>query len=149
MKVWNYMAIMLTMMVFLFFLGYHPVTGEEVLNDVGININSSTGELISGDISNSNWFDDLFNLTDGLILLAGAVATLVVGFWTRSFEWKISLSGFFTVFVIKFISFGWSIVQLAKDTEETWLIGIIATIFLPLTAMFIVSIVEWFGGSDN
>jgi len=149
MKVWNYMAIMLTMMIFLYFLGFSPAGSKDVLTDAGIIINETTGELVTGDIANSNWFNDLFNITDGLLVLAGIGAALVVGFYTKTFDWKITLIGFFTAFVIKFVTFGWSIIQLAQDTGENWLIATIATVFLPLIAMFIVSIVEWFGGSPS
>ena len=148
MKLWNYMMIMLTMMIFLAFLGYSPAGSPDILNDVGITINETTGELVEGDIASSNWTDTLFNSTNGLIALIGIGGAVIVGLWTRTFDWRIVLIGFFTSFITKFITFGWGVVQLAKDTGETWLIAVIATVFLPLTAMFIVSIVEWFGGTE-
>ena len=149
MKVWNYMAIMLTMMVFLFFLGFEPAGSGEILSSTGIQINSTTGELIEGDVSNSSWYSKLFNSTDGLLILVGLGGAIIVGFFTKQFEWKIVLLGFFSAFVVKFASFGWSIVTLAQSTGETWLIGIVATVFLPLTAMFLFSLVEWFGGAGT
>jgi hypothetical protein len=148
MKLWNYMMIMLTMMIFLAFLGFSPAGSKGVLSDVGIVINETTGELIEGDIASSNWTDSLFNSTNGLIALIGIGGAVIVGLWTRTFDWRIVLIGFFTAFVTKFITFGWGIVQLAMDTGETWLIAIIATVFLPLTVMFVFSIVEWFGGYE-
>jgi len=149
MKVWNYMAIMLTMMVVLSFLGFNPAGSSDVLSATGIQINSTTGELIEGDISNSSWYSKLFNSTDGLLILVGLGGAIIVGFFTKQFEWKIVLLGFFSAFVVKFASFGWSIVTLAQSTGETWLVGIVATIFLPLTAMFLFSLVEWFGGAGT
>jgi len=149
MKLWNYMAIMLFMMVFLYFLGFSPAGSSSVISDTGIQVNTTTGELIEGDVSGSNWYQDLFNTTDGILVLIGLAGAAVVGFFTRSFDWKIALLGFFSAFVVKFTSFGWSIVSLARDTGETWLIGIVATIFLPLTVMFVVSIVEWFGTGNS
>lgn len=146
-NVWNFMAIMLTMMVFLFFLGFNPVGVSTVLNDVGININSTTGVLEEGDVANSSWSRDLFNTTDGLLVGLGIGSALIVGLFTRTFEWKILLSGFFLAFIIKFLAFGYSIVSLANDTGETWLVAIAATVFLPLTGMFIISIINWFGKS--
>ena len=148
MKLWNYMAIMLTMMVFLYFLGFNPAGSSSIVQGTGIYVNSTSGELVSGDISNSEWYNNLFNLTDGILVAIGLAGAVFVGFFTKSFDWRIALIGFFSAFVIKFISFGWSIVRLAQDTGETWLVGIIATVFLPLTVMFIVSIVEWFGGTE-
>lgn len=149
MKVWNYMMIMLTMMIFLSFMGYSLTGSDIILQDIGIKINSTTGELVEGDIASSNWFDKLFNATSGLIVLAGLAVAIAVGFFTKQFDWKLALVGFFTSFVIFFISFGWSIIELAKSTGETWLVAVIATIFLPLSAMFIISILEWFGGSPS
>jgi hypothetical protein len=150
MKVWNYMMIMLTMMIFLSFIGLplNQTDDSSILSSVGININSTTGKLVSGDVASSSWYDNLFNPTTGLIVLAGIGTAIIVGFFTKQFDWKLVLVGFFTSFAIQFVSVGWQVVQLAKNTGEDWLVAIIATIFLPLTAMFIFSIVEWFGGAD-
>lgn len=148
MKLWNYMAIMLTMMVFLFFLGFNPSASSNAINETGIIINQTTGELISGDVANSAWYNKVFNATDGILVAIGIAGAVLVGFFTKTFDWKIALSGFFLDFVVKFVSFGWSIVSLAKGTNQDWLIAIVATVFLPLAVMFIVSIIEWFGGTE-
>lgn len=149
MKVWNYMFIMLTLIIFLSFIGLAPTGSDAILNNLSIGINSSTGELTNGDISNSGWSDLLFNKTNGLILLIGIGGAVIVGLFTRTFDWKIVLIAFFTSIVVKFISVGWSIIQLAQSTNQSWLVAVVATVFLPLTAMFVFSIVEWFGGGDN
>lgn len=149
MKVWNYMMIMLTMMVFLYFLGFNPAGSGSILEDTGISINSTTGELISGDIANSTWFNELFSPIDGILFLVGIGGAIIVGLFTRQFEWKITLLPFFTTFVGKFVAFGWSVMTLALDTGQSWLIAVFATVFLPLTAMFVFSIVEWFGGAGT
>jgi hypothetical protein len=144
MKVYNYMIIMLTLMIFLYFLGFSPAGSQPILKDAGIEINSTTGELIEGDVGNSGWFNwvnvSIFGLALG--------TALTVGYFTRTFDWKILLVGFFSAFVFKFVTFGWGIIQLAKDTGESWLVAIMATIFLPLTVMFVFSIIEWFGGME-
>lgn len=148
MKVWNYMIIMLTLMIFLAFMGFTVNGADALLGTMGIEINTATGALDSGDVGNSDWFSLLFSAT-GLIVLAGLSTAVIVGLFTRQFEWKLVILAFFTSFVTLFISVGWSIIQLAQTTGETWLIAIIATIFLPLTVMFIFSIVEWFGGAGG
>jgi len=148
MKVGNYFAIMLTMMVFLYFLGITPSGSENIISDTGIEINQSTGELISGDIAESNWYNEIFNGTTGILFTIGLAGAVIVGFFTKTFDWKLALLPFFTSFVGKFVSFGWSIVTLAKDTGESWLIAIFATIFLPITVLFIWSVVKWFGGGE-
>lgn len=149
MKVWNYMMIMLVMMIFLSFLGFAPAGSDGVLDVMGVSINNQTGVLESGDVGNSSWFDFLFNATTGKLLAVGAGAAIIVGFFTRQFDWKIVVVGFFTSFVSLFVSFGWGIIELARSTGDNWLIAVVATIFLPLTAMFVFSIVEWFGGSPS
>jgi hypothetical protein len=148
MKVWNYMMIMLTMMVFLYFLGFNPSGSADILSQTGIQINSTTGELIEGDVSNSSWFNDLFNATDGILAVVSIGGAIIVGLFTRQFEWKIVILPFFLFFVTKFVTFGFAIVNLAWDSGQMWLVAILATIFLPLTVMFVFSIVEWFGGIE-
>ncbi len=150
MKVWAYMTIMLTMMVFLSFIGFQPAgTAEPILNATGMQINQSTGELTTSDVSGSDWYKSLFNKSDGLIAFIATLVVIAVGLVTRSVEYKLALVPFFLFFVAQFTRFGWGVVQLARDTGDTWLIAIVATIFVPMTAMFLFSIVEWFGGSPS
>jgi hypothetical protein len=133
-------------MIFLNFIGFSPSSGNPILSSVGININSTNGELISGDVASSGWKDMIFNPSTGLILI-GITGAIIVGFFTKQFDWKLVLVGFFTAFVVQFISVGWSLIEMVPDSDG-WLKAIIATIFLPLSAMFIFSIVEWFGGTE-
>lgn len=148
MKVWNYMIIMLVMIIFLSFMGYTPSGSEDITKSIGLEVNSTTGEVINADVSNSDWYDELFNKTNGLMFLAGIGVAVIVGLFSRQFDWKLTLVPFFTTFVVKFASVGWGIIQLAKVENQTWLVGIVVTIFVPLTVMFVFSIVEWFGGND-
>ena len=140
------MAMMLTMMIFLTFLGFNPAGSGDVLNDIGLNI-SNSGEVIEADVVNSGWYSLLFNATNGILLLAGLGTAFFVGFFTKTFDFKLVLIGFFTAFVVKFLMFGKALITLAQ-TGDTWLVGIVVTIFVPLSAMFIFSMVEWFGGND-
>ena len=149
MKVWNYMFIMLTMMIFLSFIGMAPTGSQAILGNMSVVVNSTTGELVESDLASSSWSDYLFNPTTGKLLLIVIAGAVIVGFFSKQFDWRLVLIGFFTSFVAQFISMGWSMIQVAKDTVGgEWLIPIIATIFLPLTAMFIFSVIEWFGGTE-
>jgi len=145
MKVWNYMAIMLVLMIFLTFLGITPSGSQDVLSDVGLNVSSVNGTVTNADIGNSEWYKDIFNLADG-ILIALSAGLVIVGIFTRSFEWKLVVLPWFLLFVVKFVTFGTGIIQYA---DAGWLKPIVILIFLPLTGMFIFSIIEWFGGSPN
>jgi hypothetical protein len=143
---------MLTMMIFLSFLGFSPTGSENnMLTNLSISINTSAtdpSDLVTADLVSSGWFQKLFNATTGILALIGIGGAIIVGLFSKTFDWKIVMIGFFVSFVSTFVYFGWSIVQLAQSTGEVWLTAIIATIFLPLTAMFIFSIVEWFGGTE-
>jgi hypothetical protein len=149
MKLWSYMAIMIGMIVFLYFLGFPTAGTQDVLSNTGIVIEPTNGTLMTGDVGNSSWYWELFGVT-GILVTIFTAGAVIVGLLAKQFDWKIVLLPFFTGVVVKFIGFGWSIVQLARDTGEQWLIAVTATIFLPITVMFVFSIVEWFGvgGSD-
>ena len=149
MKLWNYMMIMLTMIIFLSFMGLSPPAVSDKLSDMGIGISSTDATLTSYDVGNSVWFNFLFSGAGALLLTVLTGGAVIVGFFTKSFEWKLVLLPFFTSFVVLFIGFGWSIITLVNTTEGSgWLVPIIATVFLPLTVMFVFSIVEWFGGQE-
>lgn len=149
MKLWNYMMIMLTMMIFLFFMGLSPPAVSDKLSDMGIGISTTDATLTSYDVGNSGWYTTLFSGVGALLLTVLTGGAVIVGFFTKSFEWKLVLLPFFTSFVVVFVGFGWSIITLVKTTEGSgWLVPIIATVFLPLTVMFVFSIVEWFGGTE-
>lgn len=149
MKLWSYMAIMLGMVIFLSFLGLNPSGASTALSETGIVIEPTNGTLMEASVGTSAWYNTLFGLTGLLVvLLTGGV--VVVGLLTKSFEWKLVVLPFMTGLVVNFIAFGWSAIQMARDTGESWLTMVIATIFLPMIVMFIFSVVEWFGvgGSD-
>jgi hypothetical protein len=85
----------------------------------------------------------------GLLVLVSTAGAVIVGFFTKQFDWKLVLVPFMTGTIILFASTGWQIVQFAQTTGESWLIGIVATIFLPLTIGFVYSIVEFFSGGGD
>lgn len=146
MKLWNYMAIMLGMMIFLYFVGLNPSgTVEQVLNNTGINVTAGYSTI---DVANSDWGDKIFNPLTGLII--GLGSAIFIGFFTKSFDWKIVMIPFFTSFIGAFLGFGWSLINLVNTIGEgeVWLVSIIVTVFGTLSAMFVFSIVEWFGGND-
>lgn len=147
MKIWNYIVIMITMLIFLEFVGFHTTAGG-ILGTVGININNQTSTLESGDVTQSIFYTSLFGI--GAILIAiftgGAI---IVGLFTKQFDWKIVLLPFMTGTVVLFVSTGIQIVQFAQGTGQGWLTAIIATIFLPLTVGFVFSFVEFFAGGGD
>ena len=147
MKVWNYMIIMLSLILFLNLIGIPTEGSDAVLSSAGIVVNSTTGELVTADVGDSAWYTKTFGVA-GILVVVLTGGAIIVGFFTKNFEWKLVLLPFFSAVVIGFVATGKTIIDLAIATEARWLIAVIATIFLPLTAMFIVSVVEWFGGTE-
>ena len=145
MKVWNYIMIMTTMIIFLNFVGLPPVGTDNLFNETSISINStSTTNPINVDFQNSDLFQSIL-----IALAAGAGAAIIVGMFTRQFEWKLVVLTPMLAIAALFISTSWSIVQLAASTGESWLIMVIATIFVPMMVGFGISVMEWFAGGND
>ena len=144
MRVWNYIVLMLTLIIFLEFVGFHTPAGS-ILNSLGIEISSTTSDLGEITLASSN----LFGL---LAVLSGAIAiggTIIVGFFTKTFDWKLVVVVSIIPILILFVGTGVGIINYAISTGEKWLIAIVATIFLPMTAGFIWSVVDWFAGGND
>jgi hypothetical protein len=135
------------MLLFLEFMGFHTTAGG-ILDTVGISVNNQTSELVSGDVTQSPFYLTLFGAS-GLLLAIGLAGAVIVGFFTKTFDWKIALLPFITGILVLFVGTGWQIVQFAQNEGQAWLTGIIAMIFLPLTVGFIYSIVEFFAGGGD
>lgn len=143
MKVWNYIIIMLTMVIFLTFTGFTPSASPTSNLSIGFNVTSETNP-VSVDFQNSSWYQSMI-----LALIAGSVGAVAIGLFTKQFEWKLVILTPMLALAGLFISVGWSIVQLAISTGEGWLVAVIATIFIPLMVGFGISVMEWFAGGDN
>ncbi len=146
MKVWNYVIMFISMMVFLEFVGL-PTGLSGTLNYFGIQMNSETSQLITADLESSQLYDFIFGST-GLLILLLTAGVVIVGFFTKSFNPELILLPFITTVLIKFIGTSWAIIKYAQTTGQQWLIAIIATIFIPLGVGYIIATVEWFKGTD-
>jgi hypothetical protein len=147
------MAIMLGMMIFLFFLGFDLTGTTQILTDTGMNLNYTNSSESTLDVASSSWFNKVFDITDGILALLAVGGAVIIGLFGKSIDFKIVFGvPFFTWFGIKFASVGLSMVNLIKtnvpDGSAGWLIAIVITVFGTLTAMFIFSVFEWFGGND-
>lgn len=147
MKVWNTLAMMIGMIIFMYFLGFDLGVAER-LNPAGIYLNSTNMSASKVDVAGSSWYTTLWGAA-GVLLVIGLGSAITIGYLTKSFDFKIALIPFFTAVVIVFVSFGWSAVELARNTGEDWLSGIVVTVFGLITVMFVFSVVEWFGGSPS
>lgn len=138
MKIYNYM-ILLTGLILLFEMSGIPTGAQGILNIVGLG----TG---SAEITTSNLYLAIFG-SAGLFVV-GVAAGLIVGFFTRtSPENYIILpliTGTLAVFAGSFIS----IINYSLANHEIWISSIILLILGVLTMGYIISLVEFFRGTD-
>ena len=146
MKLWNYMVMLVAMMIFMEFVGI-PTGLSLVLNTVGININPVTHELINADIESSSLFNWIFAATGVLVVLAGGAA-VIVGLFAKSYDTSlvilpaiISVGGLFAG------TFGF-VIQHISSYGDSWATKIVVIIFGTLGVGFLWSCVEFFRGSD-
>ena len=135
MKVWYY-VLMSAFLGLLFEMAGIPV-GAEVLSYIGI---SSTGT----GIKTAGMYLAIFG-TAGIII--GIVAGILIGTFTRTSPENYIILGFITGGLTVFTSTFIGIINVTA-TYSTWLRSIILLILGPLTIGYVLSMVEFFRGTD-
>jgi hypothetical protein len=145
MKLGSYIIMIITMMVFLEFLGIS--TGiSTTLEHFGITINEHTHELMSADLQNSGFFSYLFNNTGGLLIVLVGGSAVIVGLFARSYDTSLVILPFIVAIATLFASTSWSIIKHAQLIGEPWITGLTAIIFIPIGIGFIMSAIDYFVG---
>jgi len=142
MKVWNYIIMFVVISVLMFLAGIEITGVTNLLIKIGI---LQEGAI---NLDSNNTFR-----TTAIALLALAVgAGLIIGFITKSQSENFIILPFITgtgiafgLFV--FINLGYSIINYGF-TQADWIGYITLVIFAPLTIGFIVSLIEFFRGTD-
>ena len=145
MKLWNYIVIMLTMMIFLEFLGI--VTGISiVLDKFNITINPNTHELVNSDIVSSTFYGWIF-ASAGILMALSAGGAIIVGLFAKSYDPSLVVLPAIISVGTLFAGTFYSLISYVQDYDP-WATKIIALIMLPLAAGFLWSCVEFFRGVD-
>ena len=135
MKVWYY-VLMSAFLGLLFEMAGIPV-GSEVLRYIGI---SATGT----GIKTSGMYLSIF-ATGGFLI--GIGAAIIIGTFTRTSPENYIILGFITAGLTVFTSTFIGIINVTA-TYSTWLRSIILLILGPLTIGYVLSMVEFFRGTD-
>ena len=157
MKVWNYMFIALTMILFLTFFGFE--TGfSPIFELVGFNStivdtgNSTVLQIESVTTSDSNIFNTLFSLVEGtfglLTALGLALGAIAVGFFVRAKPENLILLPFITATLVLFVQTFVGVMSYSVSNFPTWATAVIVIILLPFTVGYIVAMAEFFRGTD-
>lgn len=153
MKVWNYMFMAITMMVFMTFLGFQLGGFTQLFSLIGLTYQPATGTMVNVTLSNSGLFTTLFgNDFSGsagiLAALALAGGAVVVGLFARVNIENLILLPFITGTLVLFIEAFVSIMITVQGTFPAWASAALFVIFVPFTIGFVVSMAEFFRGSD-
>ena len=149
MKTWNYIIIMVTMIIFMQFTGI-DTGSSDTLKVINVSIDNQTGTLNSYDVQESSLWSKIFGAAGVGILvgLVGAVGAVIAGLLGKSFNENLIILPLITAVLAQFIAVGINLITYANSLGEGWLTAIIATIFIPLIVGFALSLVEFFRGTD-
>ena len=147
MKIFNFVVMFVAMMIFLEFIGLPTGLGA-TLNNLGIQINPTTHEVINADIQASTFWDFVFNATTGMLLAASGLV-IVVGLTTRSFDINLLLLPFVIYVLVWFGSTGYTLYQyVLLNGGATWFVDLIVLIFGTLSVAYVVAMIEFVRGTD-
>lgn len=145
MKVWNYVVIMLGLIIVLQIAGFD--TGStEIFGLVGLSFSDITGDITSVTLSASNFFDALFGNT-GLLIGLG-IGAIIAGLFTRAKPENLILLPLITGTLTLFIQASNAILTLIIGTGDAWLAAILVIFLLPFTLGFVLALAEFFRGTD-
>ncbi len=154
MKVWNYVVIMVGILLGMHVLGISGTGATEVFNATGIQTNNSDadfGTFNSNIFSVSGFFNNLFSNTGALIgILVGLGAAAIAAGLTggRYSVENFVLVPFITVTLVLFVQAFLGIINDAIATGQTWVAVIIVMLLTPFMVGFVVALAEFFRGTD-
>ena len=145
MKLGTFVSMFVIMMIFLEFVGI-PTGLSVVLENFGVTINPTTHELVNADISNSVFYGWVF-ASSGILILLSVGGAIIVGLFAKSYDPSLVVLPLIisigTLFISTFVSI---ISYVQAETTETWIIKLVATIFVGLGVSFVWSCVDYFTG---
>lgn len=146
-RVWKYVIISTGLIFFLQIAGI-PTATDSLFQAMGIFFDAVTGNLSEFNVTLASMWDILLGDT-GLLITAGiGVGAVVVSFFTRAKPENLVMLPFITTILSLFVSTGVGIMQYAIALGQGWISAIIGFILLPFTIGFLVSLVEFFRGTD-
>ncbi|MCK9429547.1 MAG: hypothetical protein M0R17_06045 [Candidatus Omnitrophica bacterium] len=144
MKVWYFLVMITGLMIFLKMAGI-PAGTSAITDAVGIGF-SSNSTIQSVSLTNSSFFNEIFGSTGFLILAVGA--GIVVGFLTKQSAENFIILPLVTVIGVSYIGTLYGLITYAVGLQSILVSSLLSLILIPLTSGFIVSLVEFFRGTD-
>lgn len=145
MKVWNYVFIAITMMIFLQFAGF-PTAFNGILGFVSVTFNDDNS-LKSFDLDTSNMVG---YLKDNWIAGLAALGGIIIGLWVSG-ETLVALRvGIASAIFFAFTKPLYFVVTHGLETGiSAWAVGVMAIIFIPFSIAYLIALIEYIiGGND-
>lgn len=157
MKVWNYVFIAISMMLFLTFLGFQ--TGfTSLFNIIGFHstteaVNNSSVLVIENVTTSAsgifhNLFGDGADISGLLLALVAAGGSIIVGLFAKADVENLILLPFITGTLVLFLETFVSIMNFAIGTFPGWATAVVLVVFIPFTVGFVIALAEFFRGTD-
>lgn len=143
MKIWNYM-ILTVGLVFLTIIAGLPMGFNHILENLGVTVNATDNTITSQVLTNSGFYLAVFG-TVGILI--GIGAAIFIGGITRTSPENYVILAFITGTLAIYVGVFTSIMNYAISLNS-WVTYIVLGIFLPLSAGYIVALVEFFRGTD-
>ena len=142
MRVYNYMIITIGLAFLLTISGVDIAFGS-VLSNLGISFNDDN-TIVSQDISNSLLYLAIFG---GAGILIGLVTGVIIGAITRSPSENYVILPFIVGTLTIYIGIWMSIINYSIALNS-WVTYVILAICLPLSVGYLISLIEFFRGTD-
>lgn len=137
MKVWNYIIITTGMMLILVLAGFHIGAVDNLLNTLHLTTTNQ-------DIGSSG----LYNWIYTYVFLAVAIGGIVVGFFTQAKTENYIILPLIAAQLVAWLSCLVGIMSYANSNYNGFISFIIIAILGPLTVGYLISLVEFFRGTD-
>jgi len=145
MKLGSFVVMFLCMVMFLEFVGI-PTGASTILGSFGIDINSNTGELISADGEQSDFWGWIFGDVAGILVVLGLGGVIVIGIFGKSIDPVYIMLPFLVSIGTLLSSTVWTIIKYMSDFQQAWATNIVALIMAGIGIAFIMSCVDYFTG---
>lgn len=134
MKTYNYIFIMVGMMILFYLAGIATTTGY-ILSKFDLANNPQ-------DFQQSEFFTIVVGIFAGVL-----VSGIVIGYFTKSSPESYLVAPFAAILML-FVGDAISIIVYAQSLGYAWLTYLITLIFAPIIVGYVLSVVEWWRGVD-
>lgn len=151
-KVWTYVVLSLGLMLLLQFSGLPNGAMGELFTLVGVNFGADN-TIQAATATSTGFFNNIFGTDDLsikgiLITLAASIGAVVVGLFAKAQVENLILLPFITGTLVLFVSSYLAIINYTIGLGVPWVSALVSVIFIPIMFGFIVSLLEFFRGTD-